>query len=147
MLAGAFVVRHPRVRACVAWHDAVKPKEFGMSITDVRSATASGSQSARAADMKLEVVVIPVSSVDRAKQFYSSLGWRLDADFVRGETFRVVQFTPPGSQCSVHFGTGVTSAVPGSALGLYLVVSDIEATRAELVERGVNVSEVFHRTV
>jgi len=97
--------------------------------------------------MKLEVVVIPVSSVDRAKQFYSSLGWRLDADFVRGETFRVVQFTPPGSQCSVHFGTGVTSAVPGSALGLYLVVSDIEATRAELVERGVNVSEVFHRTV
>jgi len=97
--------------------------------------------------MKLEVVVIPVSSVDRAKQFYSSLGWRLDADFVRGETFRVVQFTPPGSQCSVHFGTGVTSAVPGSALGLYLVVSDIEAARAELVERGVNVSEVFHRTV
>jgi catechol 2,3-dioxygenase-like lactoylglutathione lyase family enzyme len=76
--------------------------------------------------MKLEVVVIPVSDVDRAKRFYSNLGWRLDADFVRGDEFRVVQFTPPGSSCSIHFGTGVTSAVPGSAQGLYLIVSDIE---------------------
>jgi catechol 2,3-dioxygenase-like lactoylglutathione lyase family enzyme len=95
-------------------------------------------------EMKLEVVVIPVSDVDRAKRFYGDLGWRLDADFVVGDTFRVVQFTPPGSPSSIHFGTGVTSAVPGSAQGLYLVVSDIEAARAELVRRGADVSEVFH---
>jgi catechol 2,3-dioxygenase-like lactoylglutathione lyase family enzyme len=76
--------------------------------------------------MKLEVVVIPVSNVDRAKRFYSNLGWRLDADFVRGDEFRVVQFMSPGSSCSIHFGTGVTSAVPVSAQGLYLIVSDIE---------------------
>jgi catechol 2,3-dioxygenase-like lactoylglutathione lyase family enzyme len=95
--------------------------------------------------MKLEVVVIPVSDVDRAKRFYSNLGWRLDADFVAGDAFRGVQFTPPGSSCSIHFGTGITSAVPGSARGLYLVVSDIEAARADLVGRGVEVSEVFHR--
>jgi catechol 2,3-dioxygenase-like lactoylglutathione lyase family enzyme len=95
--------------------------------------------------MKLEVVVIPVSNVDRAKRFYDDLGWRLDADFVVGDDFRVVQFTPPGSPCSIHFGTGVTSAVPGSARGLYLVVSDIQSARAELVDRGVEVSEVFHR--
>jgi catechol 2,3-dioxygenase-like lactoylglutathione lyase family enzyme len=94
--------------------------------------------------MKLEVVVIPVSDVDRAKRFYGDLGWRLDADFVVGSEFRVVQFTPPGSPCSIHFGTGVTSAVPGSAQRLYLIVSDIEAARAELVEHGVEVSEVFH---
>ena len=95
--------------------------------------------------MKLGVVVIPVADVDRAKRFYGDLGWRLDADFVVGDEFRVVQFTPPGSSCSIHFGTGVTPAVPGSAQGLYLVVSDIEAARAELVDRGVDVSEVFHR--
>jgi len=95
--------------------------------------------------MKLEVVVIPVSDVDRAKQFYESLGWRLDADFPVGEAFRVVQFTPPGSPASVHFGEGLTAAAPGSAAGLYLVVSDIEAVRAELVERGVAVSDIFHR--
>ena len=103
--------------------------------------------SAGTVDMKLEVVVIPVSDVDRAKRFYSNLGWRLDADFVVGAAFRVVQFTPPGSSCSIHFGMGVTSAVPGSARGLYLVVSDIEAAHAELVARGVDVSEVFHRWV
>jgi catechol 2,3-dioxygenase-like lactoylglutathione lyase family enzyme len=96
-------------------------------------------------DMKLEVVVIPVSDVDRAKRFYSDLGWRLDADFAKGDHFRVVQFTPPGSPCSIHFGKGVTAAVSGSARGLYLIVSDIEAARAELVGRGVDVSEVFHR--
>jgi len=96
-------------------------------------------------DMKLEVVVIPVADVDRAKRFYGDLGWRLDADFAVGNDFRVVQFTPPGSPCSIHFGTGVTPAVPGSASGLYLVVSDIEAARAALVSRGVDVSEVFHR--
>ncbi len=95
--------------------------------------------------MKLEVVVIPVSDVDRAKRFYGDLGWRLDADFVVGDEFRGVQFTPPGSPCSIHFGKGITSAAPGSARGLYLVVSDIQAARAELVGRGVEVSEVFHR--
>jgi len=97
------------------------------------------------AEMKLEVVVIPVSDVDRAKRFYDGLGWRLDADFVVVDTFRIVQYTPPGSQCSIHFGTGITSAAPGSASGIYLVVSDIEAARAELIGRGADVSDVFHR--
>lgn len=96
-------------------------------------------------DMKIEVVVLPVSDVDRAKRFYSDLGWRLDGDFVIGDTFRGVQFTPPGSSCSIHFGKGLTTAPPGSAPGLYLVVSDIEAARDALVERGVGVSEIFHR--
>jgi catechol 2,3-dioxygenase-like lactoylglutathione lyase family enzyme len=95
-------------------------------------------------DMKLEVVVIPVSDVDRAKEFYNSLGWRLDADFVNGEDWRVIQFTPPGSECSVIFGKNVTAAATGSAQGLYLIVSDIEAAREELQRRGVKVSEVFH---
>ena len=102
------------------------------------------SPAAGTTDMKLEVVVIPVSDVDRAKRFYGNLGWRLDADFVVGDAF-LVQFTPPGSPCSIHFGTGLTSAVLGSASGLYLVVSDIQAARAELIERGVEVSELFHR--
>jgi catechol 2,3-dioxygenase-like lactoylglutathione lyase family enzyme len=101
--------------------------------------------SAGTVDMKLEVVVIPVSDVDRAKRFYGDLGWRRDADFLVGDEFRVVQFTPPGSPCSIHFGTGITSAVPGSAPGLYLVVSDIQSAHAELVARDVDVSEVFHR--
>ncbi|WP_352897028.1 VOC family protein [Mesorhizobium sp. M1340] len=96
--------------------------------------------------MKLEVVVIPVSDVDRAKSFYSGLGWRLDGDFVVGDTFRGVQFTPPGSPASIHFGTGITTAAPGSASGLYLVVSDIEAARVELIGHGAEVSEAFHRT-
>ncbi len=95
-------------------------------------------------DMKLEALVIPVSDVDRAKQFYAKLGWRLDADFPFDNGFRVVQFTPPGSGCSVQFGTGITSAAPGSAQGLYLIVSDIEAAHGELAGRGVNISEVFH---
>ena len=95
--------------------------------------------------MNLEVVAIPVADVERAKSFYGGLGWRLDADFVVGDAFRVVQFTPPGSPCSIHFGIGITSAVPGSAQGMYLVVSDIEAARAELVDRGAEVSEVYHR--
>jgi catechol 2,3-dioxygenase-like lactoylglutathione lyase family enzyme len=94
-------------------------------------------------DMKLEVVVIPVSDVDRAKDFYTGLGWRLDANFVAGD-FRVVQLTPPGSLCSVIFGTGVTTAAPGSTQGLQLVVTDVEAARAELASHGVDVSEVFH---
>ncbi|RAZ77428.1 VOC family protein [Mesorhizobium atlanticum] len=96
-------------------------------------------------DMKLEAVVIPVSDVDRSKNFYAGLGWRLDADFVVGDTFRVVQFTPPGSPCSIHFGKGLTPAPPGSAKVLYLIVSDIEAAHAELVAHGVAASEVFHR--
>ncbi len=95
-------------------------------------------------DMKLEVVVLPVADVDRAKRFYEKLGWRQDADFVRSEDYRVVQFTPPGSECSIIFGKGVTSAEPGSAQGLHLVVSDIEAARADLVDHGVEASELFH---
>ncbi|GIJ54399.1 VOC family protein [Virgisporangium aurantiacum] len=95
-------------------------------------------------DLKFEAVVIPVADTDRAKAFYASLGWRLDADFAFDNGFRVVQFTPPGSPASVQFGTNVTSATPGSAQGLYLVVSDIEAARADLVARGAPVSEVFH---
>jgi catechol 2,3-dioxygenase-like lactoylglutathione lyase family enzyme len=98
----------------------------------------------QAVDMKLEIVVIPVSDVDRAKAFYASLGWRLDADFASGDGWRVIQFTPPGSRASVIFGKNVTAAAPGSAQGLYLIVSDIEAARANLVDRGVEVSEVFH---
>jgi catechol 2,3-dioxygenase-like lactoylglutathione lyase family enzyme len=99
----------------------------------------------RRVDFKLEAVVIPVSDVDRSKLFYSKLGWRLDADFAVGDSFRVVQFTPPGSPASVHFGKGLTSAAPGSAQNIYLIVSDIEAARAELIARGANVTEVFHR--
>jgi predicted enzyme related to lactoylglutathione lyase len=95
-------------------------------------------------DMKFEVAVIPVSDVDRAKEFYGTLGWRLDADFSFDNGFRVVQFTPPGSGCSVQFGTNMTSAAPGSARGLYLIVSDVAAARDELAGHGADVSEVFH---
>jgi catechol 2,3-dioxygenase-like lactoylglutathione lyase family enzyme len=95
-------------------------------------------------DMKFEIVVIPVSDIDRAKEFYSRLGWRLDADYDNGSDFRVIQFTPPGSGCSVIFGKNVTGAAPGSAQGLYLIVDDIEAARKNLVRRDVEVSEVFH---
>jgi catechol 2,3-dioxygenase-like lactoylglutathione lyase family enzyme len=98
-------------------------------------------------DMRLEVVVIPVSDVDRAKEFYERLGWRLDADIGRGDDFRIVQFTPPGSGCSIQFGTNVTSAAPGSVQSLYLVVSDIEAARDELASRAVDVGEVFHEGI
>jgi catechol 2,3-dioxygenase-like lactoylglutathione lyase family enzyme len=95
-------------------------------------------------DMKLEVIVVPVSDADRAKDFYTRLGWREDADVTTSDDFRVLQFTPPGSGCSVIFGNGISSATPGSAQGLHLIVSDVEAARAALVERGVAVSEVFH---
>jgi catechol 2,3-dioxygenase-like lactoylglutathione lyase family enzyme len=95
-------------------------------------------------DMKLEVVVLPVADVDRAKNFYEELGWREDADFAKVKDFRVVQLTPPGSTCSIIFGTGITSAAPGSAQGMQLVVNDIEAARTELSGHGVKVSEVFH---
>ena len=115
-----------------------------MSTNAVLGKDAISDASVARVDMKLEAVVIPVSDVDRAKEFYESLGWRLDADFPFENGFRVVQFTPPGSGCSIQFGTNITSAAPGSAQGLYLIVSDIEAAREELVARGVEVSEVFH---
>jgi predicted enzyme related to lactoylglutathione lyase len=114
-----------------------------MSTTEDRSSDASETASAARADTKLEVLVIPVSDVDRTKEFYGRLGWRLDADRA-GEGFRLIQFTPPGSGCSVQFGANLTSAEPGSAQALLLTVSDIETTHDELVRRGVEVSEVFH---
>src|SRR5258707_9518391 len=109
----------------------------------INNETASGAIAAKV-DMKFEVVVIPVTDVDRSKAFYTKLGWRLDADFPFDNGFRVVQFTPPGSGCSIQFGTKVTSAAPGSASGLYLIVSDIQAARDQLAALGAKVSEVFH---
>jgi catechol 2,3-dioxygenase-like lactoylglutathione lyase family enzyme len=114
-----------------------------MSTTQVSTDEPTGNASVGTVDMKLEVVIIPVSDADRAKQFYAGLGWRLDADFLLPQG-RIIQFTPPGSGCSIGFGTGVTTAAPGSAQGLELIVSDIVAARDELVGRGVDVSEVFH---
>jgi catechol 2,3-dioxygenase-like lactoylglutathione lyase family enzyme len=108
------------------------------------SAAAAGNQSQTMVDLKLEVVVIPVSDIDRAKEFYASLGWRLDADFAFDNGFRIVQFTPPGSACSIQFGTNMTPAPPGSSQGNYLVVSDVEAARDDLAGKGVEISEVFH---
>ncbi|HTZ87453.1 MAG TPA: VOC family protein [Solirubrobacteraceae bacterium] len=98
----------------------------------------------KAGEFKLEVVVIPVSDVDRAKAFYEGLGWRLDADIAPTEDFRVVQLTPPGSECSIQIGTNITRAAPGSAQGTYLVVADLQAAREELIARGAEVSEIFH---
>jgi catechol 2,3-dioxygenase-like lactoylglutathione lyase family enzyme len=115
-----------------------------MSSTQTMNERATGTPTAATVDLKLEVVVIPVSDVDRARRFYESLGWRLDADFVSGDNWRAVQMTPPGSPCSIHFGKGITTAAPGSVQNLYLVVSDIEAARAEIIGRGVDVSEAFH---
>jgi catechol 2,3-dioxygenase-like lactoylglutathione lyase family enzyme len=115
-----------------------------MSTNAVPTDDATSDTKVKPVDMKLEVVVIPVSDVDRAKEFYRRLGWRLDAEFADGDDFRVMQFTPPGSGASVIFGKNVTSAAPGSAQGLYLIVSDIEAARQDLLRRGVEVSEVFH---
>ena len=114
-----------------------------MSTTAIRSKDATTDVRVGKVDMKLEVITIPVSDVDRAKEFYGGLGWRLDADFSKGDD-RVVQFTPPGSPCSVHFGRNLTSVAPGSAQSLWLIVSDIQAARDELVGRGIEVSEVFH---
>jgi catechol 2,3-dioxygenase-like lactoylglutathione lyase family enzyme len=120
-------------------------RESGCRAHPVAFAQATGiKEGAEAVDMKLEVVVLPVADVDRAKNFYKALGWREDADYAAGADFRVVQLTPPGSACSVIFGTGVTSAAPGSAQGLHLVVTDIDAARAELESRGAEVSELFH---
>ena len=113
-----------------------------MAGTDAGSGSASGTQSALGVDMALEVVTLPVSDVDRAKSFYESIGWRFDIDLVVNDEIRTVQFTPPHSQCSIQFGKGGTAAEPGSAAGMILVVSDIEAARNDLVSRGVDVSEV-----
>jgi catechol 2,3-dioxygenase-like lactoylglutathione lyase family enzyme len=119
-------------------------KEEEMGSTEVGSHAATDGRESASTEMKLEVVVLPVSDVGRAKRFYGSLGWRLDADYAAGEVFRVVQLTPPGSQCAVIFGAGITSAPPGSAESLILVVEDIDAARAEMIASGVEVSEVFH---
>jgi catechol 2,3-dioxygenase-like lactoylglutathione lyase family enzyme len=102
------------------------------------------SKGGKPVDMTLEVVVLPVADVDRAKRFYETLGFRLDIDYSSGEDFRVVQFTPPGSECSVTIGNGITTATPGSVQGLHLIVLDIEATRTNLIKRGIDVGEVFH---
>jgi catechol 2,3-dioxygenase-like lactoylglutathione lyase family enzyme len=115
-----------------------------MSTNVLVSSDATGNASVASVDMKLEVVLIPVSDVDRAKEFYSRLGWRLDADRAVGSDFRLIQFTPPGSGSSVQFGVNLTSATPGSAQGMLLAVSDIEAARKELIAHGVDASEVFH---
>ncbi len=115
-----------------------------MTSTQKSNELVTQAPSAAKVDLKLEVVIIPVSDVDRSKRFYGGLRWRLDADFAFDNGFRVVQFTPPGSGCSVQFGTKITSAAPGSAQGLYLIASEIEAARDELAARGAEVSEVFH---
>ncbi|WP_413195193.1 VOC family protein [Pararobbsia alpina] len=115
-----------------------------MNDTQTLADTQSAAQSTQSVDMKLEVVVIPVADIDRAKAFYTQLGWKLDVDLSTNEQFRVVHFTPPGSQCSVLFGKGVTTQAPGSVQGLHLTVSDVVAARAALVDRGIEVSEVFH---
>jgi catechol 2,3-dioxygenase-like lactoylglutathione lyase family enzyme len=115
-----------------------------MSTTEDRSGDGGGMASVKNVDLKLEVIVIPVADVDRAKEFYGDLLWRLDADFSFDNGFRIVQFTPPGSGASIQFGTNMTSGSPGSVQNLYLVVSDIEAARDALVARGADVSEVFH---
>ena len=115
-----------------------------MSSTQMSTEHATPIPTAAAVDLKVEVVVIPVSDVDRAKRFYESLGWRLDADVSNGQDWHLVQMTPPGSPCSVMFGKGFTTAVPGSVQGTFLVVDDVEAARAELVGHGVDVTEVFH---
>jgi catechol 2,3-dioxygenase-like lactoylglutathione lyase family enzyme len=115
-----------------------------MSSVEVSSGSAAGAPPVKAGEFRLEVVVLPVSDVDRAKEFYGGLGWRLDADVARGISLRLVQFTPPGSACSIQFGTSIASGAPGSAQGLYLAVRDIEAAREDLLAHGVEVSEVFH---
>jgi catechol 2,3-dioxygenase-like lactoylglutathione lyase family enzyme len=116
-----------------------------MSSTGATTETSTEMPAAGTIDMKLEVVTLPVSNVDRAKSFYQGLGWRLDADFAVGDDIRAVQFTPTHSECSISFGQGLTTADPGSAQRMELAVSDIEAAREDLISRGVEVSELFHR--
>src|SRR5260370_13521881 len=115
-----------------------------MATSEVRNNDATSNAGVARVAMKFEIVVIPVSDVDRAKKFYGNLGWRLDADYDNGQDFRVIQFTTPGSGCSVIFGKNVTAAAPGSAQGMYLIVSDIAAAREELLGRGVEIGDVFH---
>ncbi len=115
-----------------------------MNIAEIERKPTVEKLGAGSIDMKLEVVVVPVSDVDRAKRFYDGLGWRLDIDYLARDGFRVIQFTPPGSACSVIFGKNVTTAAPGSAKGLHLIVSDIQIAREELLRRGVGISEPFH---
>jgi predicted enzyme related to lactoylglutathione lyase len=115
-----------------------------MSTTEVSGTDAPATAGVKRVDTTIEVIVIPVSDVDRAKEFYGSLGWRLDAD-ISAEGFRLIQYTPPGSGCSIQFGTNLTSATPGSVQGVYLAVPDVEAARSDFVARGVEVSEVFHQ--
>jgi predicted enzyme related to lactoylglutathione lyase len=117
---------------------------MAMNNTKAQVESSVSAQGVPKADMKFEIVVIPVSDVDRAKRFYASLGWRLDIDFAASNRYRVVQFTPPGSACSIMFGSGITPTAPGSVQGLYLVVSDIEDARADLIDRGVKVSDPFY---
>jgi catechol 2,3-dioxygenase-like lactoylglutathione lyase family enzyme len=124
--------------------DIITSREPDMSNTEILREPAVETLRADTFDMKLEVVVIPVSDVDRAKRFYGDLGWRLDLDYTAGDDFRVIQFTPPGSGCSVIFGKNVTVAAPGSAQGLHLIVSDIDAARNALLRRGIKISEPFH---
>lgn len=114
------------------------------ALSSIRNNESSANANAARVDMKLEVVIVPVSDVDRAKEFYTRLGWRLDGDFTAGNDWRGVQFTPPGSGCSVIFGKNVTMAAPGSAQGLYLAVTDIESARKDLLRRDIEISEVFH---
>jgi catechol 2,3-dioxygenase-like lactoylglutathione lyase family enzyme len=121
-----------------------QPEPARESTKAVRSNDANSDANVAKVTMRFEIVVIPVSNVDRAKEFYAKLGWRLDADYDNGSDFRVIQFTPPGSGCSIIFGKNVTAAAPGSAQGLYMIVSDIEAARAELLGHGVAISDVFH---
>src|ERR1700710_91080 len=118
--------------------------EVEMSSVETSGEGAAGSPPVKAGEVKLEVVILPVSDVDRAKRFYEGLGWRLAADLAVDDGYRVVQLTPPGSACSIIFGEGVTSAPPGSSEGLQLSVYDIDAARADLIARGVEVSETFH---
>src|SRR5260370_702035 len=122
----------------------ITSREPDMNIAEMQREPTVETLRAGMIDMKLEVVVIPVSDVDRAKRFYGDLGWRLDIDYTAGDDYRVIQFTPPGSGCSVIFGKNVTTAAPGSAKGLHLIVSDIQAARDELLHRGVGISEPFH---
>src|ERR1700740_3162200 len=119
-------------------------KDMANVTYEVQANDAASEASVAKVDMKFEIVVISVSDVDRAKKFYAKLGWRLDADYDNGKDFRIIQFTPPGSGCWIIFGKNVPPAAPGSAQGLYLIVSDIQAARKELLDRGVQISEVFH---
>jgi catechol 2,3-dioxygenase-like lactoylglutathione lyase family enzyme len=121
-----------------------QPEQARESTKAVRTNDATSDTGVAKVAMKFEIVVIPVSDVDRAKEFYGRIGWRLDADYDNGSDFRVIQFTPPGSGCSIVFGKNVTAGAPGSAQGLYMIVSDIEAARAELLGHGVAIGEVFH---